>query len=77
MASRASNAAKKVEAARFQEVPKAAAPAPGDEEIRREVAEAAYYRAMQRGFTPGFELDDWLQAESEVLQRRGARPEVG
>ena len=30
------------------------------------IAEAAYYRAQKRGFTPGGELQDWLEAESEV-----------
>ena len=39
------------------------------EEIRKLIAEAAYYRAKQRGFEPGHELEDWVQAESEVRQR--------
>jgi hypothetical protein len=39
------------------------------EEVRQLIAEAAYYRAKQRGFEPGHELDDWVQAESEVLRR--------
>jgi hypothetical protein len=30
------------------------------------VAEAAYYRAEQRGFAPGNEMTDWLEAEREV-----------
>ncbi len=30
------------------------------------VAKAAYYRAERRGFAPGSELEDWLQAEAEV-----------
>ena len=30
------------------------------------IAEAAYWRAERRGFTPGQELDDWLAAEKEV-----------
>ena len=30
------------------------------------VAEAAYYRAEKRGFAPGKELDDWLEAEKEI-----------
>jgi hypothetical protein len=30
------------------------------------VAEAAYYRAEQRGFAPGRELEDWLAAEIEL-----------
>ncbi|HXU41589.1 MAG TPA: DUF2934 domain-containing protein [Burkholderiales bacterium] len=33
------------------------------------IAEAAYYRAQQRGFTPGHELDDWVAAETEVRRR--------
>lgn len=33
------------------------------------IAEAAYFRAAQRGFEPGHELDDWLSAEGEVDQR--------
>jgi hypothetical protein len=37
--------------------------------VRKLISEAAYYRAKQRGFTPGQELDDWVQAEAEVLQR--------
>jgi Protein of unknown function (DUF2934) len=39
------------------------------EEIRRLIAEAAYYRAQERGFEPGHELDDWIEAESEVMGR--------
>ncbi len=30
------------------------------------IAEAAYYKAEQRGFVPGFEQEDWLAAESEI-----------
>lgn len=30
------------------------------------IAEAAYWRAERRGFTPGHELDDWLHAEQEI-----------
>ena len=30
------------------------------------IATAAYYRAAQRGFEPGHELEDWLQAELSV-----------
>lgn len=43
------------------------------DELRRQIEEAAYYRAKQRGFQPGHELDDWIQAESEVLDRNGLR----
>ena len=33
------------------------------------IAEAAYFRAQARGFAPGGELDDWLDAELEVDER--------
>jgi len=36
------------------------------EDRYRMIAERAYFRAEQRGFTPGKELDDWLAAEIEV-----------
>jgi hypothetical protein len=36
------------------------------------IARAAYYRAEQRGFAPGFALDDWLDAEREWLEKEGA-----
>jgi Protein of unknown function (DUF2934) len=32
------------------------------------IALAAYYRAEQRGFAPGGELGDWLEAERELSQ---------
>jgi hypothetical protein len=43
-------------------------------ELRRLIEEAAYYRAKQRGFAPGHEVDDWVQAEAEVLRRIEGRP---
>lgn len=42
------------------------AAAVGSEARRVKIAEAAYYRAEQRGFAPGCEIDDWLQAESDI-----------
>jgi len=36
------------------------------EQRLRMIAEAAYYRAMARGFESGHELDDWLAAEREL-----------
>lgn len=39
------------------------------DEVRKLISEAAYYRAKQRGFQPGHELDDWIQAEAEVTRR--------
>ena len=36
------------------------------EEVRRAIAERAYYRAEKRGFAMGREEEDWLEAEQEV-----------
>jgi len=36
------------------------------EERQRMIAEAAYFRAMQRGFNGDSSLDDWLAAEREI-----------
>jgi hypothetical protein len=33
---------------------------------RRRTAIAAFYRAQARGFAPGKELEDWLEAEREI-----------
>jgi len=33
------------------------------------IAVAAYFRAKQRGFSPGQEVDGWLQAEQEIASR--------
>ncbi len=30
------------------------------------IAEAAYYCAEKRGFAPGHDLDDWLEAEAAI-----------
>ncbi|MET0660448.1 MAG: DUF2934 domain-containing protein, partial [Steroidobacteraceae bacterium] len=37
-------------------------------ERHAKIAAAAYFRAEQRGFEPGHELDDWLAAEMDVIQ---------
>lgn len=42
------------------------------------IARRAYELAQQRGFAPGAELSDWLQAEQEIdaaEQQRQAAPE--
>ena len=36
------------------------------EDRYRMIAEAAYFRAEQRGFVAGSEVDDWLAAEMEI-----------
>jgi hypothetical protein len=30
-----------------------------------QIAEIAYYKAENRGFSPGYALNDWLEAEQE------------
>ena len=58
------------------QAPATEAEVPSAREIYELIAEAAYYRAEKRGFTPGLEADDWLQAETEVMERlRAARPQ--
>lgn len=53
--------------------PAIASPEPTEAELRKMIAEAAYYRAEKRGFAPGLEADDWREAEAEVMARmRGA-----
>lgn len=36
------------------------------EDLTQRIAQAAYYRAERRGFAPGHELADWLEAEQEI-----------
>jgi len=43
-----------------------------EDERRRMVAEAAYYRALRRGFSAGGEVDDWLAAEREIDEKLAA-----
>jgi Protein of unknown function (DUF2934) len=38
-----------------------------------QIAELAYFRALDRGFEPGHEMEDWLAAEAEFERRHGAR----
>lgn len=38
----------------------------GPEQRAALIAEAAYFLAEKRGFAPGHDADDWLQAEIEV-----------
>jgi Protein of unknown function (DUF2934) len=37
------------------------------------IAELAYFRALNRGFEPGHEVQDWLDAEAEFERRYGSR----
>lgn len=59
---------------RRRATPETPAPASGaptritvSEDARRAmIAQAAYLRAERRGFAPGDEVEDWLEAEAEV-----------
>ena len=39
---------------------------PSQQQRRQMIADVAYRRAEQRGFSPGNEVADWLAAEREV-----------
>jgi len=39
------------------------------EEVRQIIAKDAYYKAEQRGFKLGYEDQDWMESEKEVLTR--------
>jgi sterol desaturase/sphingolipid hydroxylase (fatty acid hydroxylase superfamily) len=44
--------------------------------VQKMIAEAAYYRSKERGFAPGYDYIDWLEAEKEIaarLRREGKR----
>lgn len=45
-----------------------------DEPLRQEIALRAYYRYRNRGGIPGFEIEDRLVAEREVLAERAKTP---
>lgn len=68
----ASRAAKKgparktVPAAQHTAVATAVHRAVAPDERRGMIATMAYYRSEQRGFEPGWELDDWLESERIV-----------
>ncbi|NLG75169.1 MAG: DUF2934 domain-containing protein [Xanthomonadaceae bacterium] len=57
--------------ARVETLPAASAagavtPTPSADELRGMIATAAYYLAAERNFSPGHELDDWLEAERRI-----------
>lgn len=49
-------------------------PNPTREELWKQIAEAAYYKAKARDFAPGGEVQDWIEAEAEVMHRLGRSP---
>lgn len=38
-------------------------------ELSQMIAEAAYFRAERRGFHAGYDIEDWLGAEAEIMAR--------
>jgi len=38
------------------------------------IAELAFYKAKIRGFEPGHELDDWIEAELEIKEMIAKKP---
>jgi Protein of unknown function (DUF2934) len=44
--------------------------ASSEEDRRRRIATAAYLRSERRGFLPGAELEDWLEAEKDEDSKR-------
>lgn len=41
-----------------------------DEDIVSKIAVAAYYKAQARGYEPGHEIQDWMEAEAEILKHK-------
>lgn len=52
--------------AAIAETPAPAAVEAASEEVGSMIATAAYYLAAARNFTPGHELEDWLEAERSI-----------
>jgi hypothetical protein len=70
LAVRAAAAAGKPKQGNF-EPPPGPGPAISAQEREMLIARAAYFRAERRDFAPGCELQDWVEAEAEVLQLIG------
>lgn len=43
-----------------------------ERQLHEGIAEAAYFCAERRGFTPRHEIEDWLQAERGIERALGA-----
>ncbi len=43
-----------------------------NEDLYNLIAETAYFKAKARGFAPGGEIQDWIEAEAEVRNRMRA-----
>ena len=44
-----------------------------NEDLYKLIQETAYFKAKARGFAPGREVQDWIEAEAEVRRRVGGR----
>ncbi len=59
-------ASAKVAARKRRAEPQTASGQMAPEQRQHLIAQAAYFIAERRGFAPGNELEDWLQAEAEI-----------
>ena len=50
---------------------RSASPSLSAAEIFALIQESAYFKAEARGFSPGYEEQDWLKAEAEIKSRMG------
>ena len=41
------------------------------DDLQSMIAMAAYFRAKERNFAPGHELEDWLEAETQIRALHG------
>ena len=41
----------------------------GGDDKQSRIAVLAYYKAEARGYQPGYEMQDWLDAESEIMEK--------
>jgi Protein of unknown function (DUF2934) len=44
-------------------------PKSNGEDRSSEIALRAYYKAEARGYQPGYEIQDWLDAEADVMKK--------
>ena len=51
-----------------EQAPQAIADPAPDAALAQAISEAAYYRAEARGFESGHELEDWIEAERQVVR---------
>lgn len=63
----------KTTANRPADTPALTLPPPAIGEREAMIAEAAYYKAERRGFAPGYEEEDWFEAEREIDVRLSHR----